>query len=188
MRVALFDLDGTLADFPGQLKQDFEALMHPDEPELELDFHNDAIPYVRARLELIKKQPGWWANLPKFRLGFDILEMAKSVGYDIYISTKGPATKPAAWAEKLQWCYANIRRNIHWKMIESEEKSLVYGRVFVDDYPPYLEAWLEHRPRGLCIMPAHSYNLSFEHPNVVRYDGKNYEEVNVRLKEAYERE
>ena len=130
----------------------------------------------------------WWANLPKFRLGFDLLEMAKSVGYDIYISTKGPATKPAAWAEKLQWCYANIRRNIHWKMIESEEKSLVYGRVFVDDYPPYLKDWLKHRPRGLCVMPAHPYNLGFEHPNVVRYDGKNYKEVSDRLKEAYERE
>lgn len=188
MAIALFDLDGTLADYSGQICHDYEALRYPEEPRVELDFHEDAIPYVRARLELIKRQPRWWANLPKFKLGFDILDIAHAVGFDIYISTKGPSTKPAAWAEKLEWCHANIRRTIHWKMIVSEDKSLVYGRVFVDDWPPYLEAWLEHRPRGLCIMPAHPYNKSFEHSNVVRYDGKNYVEVAERLEEAYKRD
>jgi len=50
-------------------------------------------------------------------------------------------------------------------------KGLVYGKILVDDFPPYIEAWLKHRPRGLVIMPAHRWNEKFQHPNVLRYDG-----------------
>tara|TARA_Y100000310_G_C20512920_1_gene729762 strand:+ start:436 stop:588 length:153 start_codon:yes stop_codon:yes gene_type:complete len=49
-------------------------------------------------------------------------------------------------------------------MTITEDKGIVYGKVLVDDYPCYIKRWLENRPRGLVIMPAHSYNRDFEHP------------------------
>jgi len=38
----------------------------------------------------------------------DILEVVKEVGFAISILTKGPSTKHQAWAEKLEWCNANL--------------------------------------------------------------------------------
>lgn len=58
---------------------------------------------------------------------------------------------------------------------------LRYGAVLVDDWPEYIRRWLENRPRGLVIMPAHEHNAGFNHPNVVRYDGTNKDEVKARM-------
>lgn len=57
------------------------------------------------------------------------------------------------------------------------DKGLVYGVALYDDYPRYIEAWLEHRPRGLVVMPANASNKHFSHPNVIRYDGTTLAEV-----------
>jgi len=72
---------------------------------------------------------------------------------------------------------------------------MVYGRALVDDWPPYVEAWLEYRPRGLVIMPDRPWNQGFSHPNVVRALGDpesgrntNKEEIITRLQHAAERE
>jgi len=56
----------------------------------------------------------------------------------------------------------------------TEDKGLVYGKVLVDDWPPYIERWLTWRPRGLVIMPARRWNATFTHPQVLRYEfGRN---------------
>ena len=49
----------------------------------------------------------------------------------------------------------------------THDKGLVYGKVLFDDYPPYIERWLEHRPRGKVLMLETPYNRSFSHPNVL---------------------
>jgi hypothetical protein len=36
-------------------------------------------------------------------------------------------------------------------------------------------------------MPAHEYNKDFKHPNVIRYDGTNIEEVKERLISQFNR-
>src|SRR5581483_6811567 len=61
------------------------------------------------------------------------------------------------------------------------------GVALYDDYPPYVEAWLRHRPRGLVVMPAHEHNRDFRHPNVVRYDGTNLAEVERAMRVALAR-
>lgn len=71
--------------------------------------------------------------------------------------------------------------------IVGRDKGGTYGRVLVDDYPKYVKDWLKHRPRGLVIMPAHSYNEGFTHPNVIRHDGTNNNLVRMYLQAAYDR-
>jgi 5'-nucleotidase len=66
-------------------------------------------------------------------------------------------------------------------------KSLVYGTFLYDDYLPYMEAWLKHRPRGLGIMPVTRSNRDFRHPQVVKWDGTNFDEVKRALTAAYAR-
>ena len=80
-----------------------------------------------------------------------------------------------------------LRRDTMNIDIVGRDKGGTYGRVLVDDYPKYLADWLKHRQRGLAIMPAHSYNEGFTHPNVIRYDGTNKAEVYDALRAAYER-
>ena len=62
----------------------------------------------------------------------------------------------------------------------TQDKSFTYGRVLVDDWPDYVTSWLEHRPRGLVVMPAHPWNVDFNHPNVIRYDGSEHNRKDVR--------
>jgi hypothetical protein len=65
---------------------------------------------------------------------------------------------------------------------------MVYGRVLVDDWIPYGQAWLEWRPRGLLVLPAHAWNAGFEHPNAIRFDSPvNSAAVLARLIRAFER-
>ena len=129
---------------------------------------------------MIKNQTGWWANLPTFDLGWDIYHVLHELGFNIHVLTKGPRSSINAWSEKVVWCEKHLV-DTRDSITITGDKGLVYGKVLVDDYPGYMNDWLEHRPRGLGIMPAHHYNKGYEHPNVVRYDGNNLEEVRSRL-------
>lgn len=172
-QIALFDMDGTLCDYNKALKKDMEEIKSPTEilPET---FYNTEKTYLKKRVDLIRSKPGWWENLEKFKRGFDVLKITKKLGFQTYILTKGPTEKSKAWEEKVNW----IRKNIpDAKITITEDKGIIYGRILVDDYPLYIKRWLENRPRGLVIMPAHDYNKNFKHPNVIRYDGKNKKEI-----------
>ena len=98
--------------------------------------------------------------------------------------TKGPLSSPNAWSEKVEWCKEHLPDA---DVTISQNKALVYGRVLVDDYPPYFLPWLEHRPRGLVVCVAHPWNAEAAHPNVIRYTGENLDEVRARLRRAWER-
>lgn len=186
-QVALFDLDGSLCDFEKALRAGLKSLAAPDEPELPEDLWSmERYEYIRNRMRLIKSQPGFWLNLERMAPGIDVFYAAKHVGFDTQILTKGPASIPNAWMEKVQWCQRNlpaIDTDIHIVM----NKGLVFGKVLYDDFPEYMMAWLEHRPRGLGIMPPRSCNKDFSHPNVIKYDGSNLQQVVEALHVAYER-
>jgi len=183
--IALFDMDGTLTDYDGQLIIDLKKIASPKDPPLDTtDIHKEG-GYLEARRHVITSQSGWWLKLKKFKLGFDILELCKEIGFEIVILTKGPSTKFNAWSEKIEWCNKYLP-NIAGVTI-TNDKGLVYGKVLVDDFPDYIEAWLKHRPRGLVVMPAHEFNKSFKHPNVVRYDGTNLDEVRTQLIKQFNR-
>lgn len=185
-KIALFDMDDSLFDYNGQLKKDLQKIASPNEPPIgNLDHGNTG--YLEARRHMITSQVGWFRNLPRFQLGWDILEMVTKIGYKRIICTKGPNSKPAAWTEKLLCCQEQLGELMDGIIITSD-KGLIYGRVLVDDFPDYIEGWLKYRPRGLVIMPAHPKNASFTHPNVIRYDGTNKEEVYDALKKAFDRE
>lgn len=189
-KVILFDMDGTLADYDAAMLRDLSKLAANNSlAEMPYNIYDKDIPeWLEARMDLIKRQPGWWRNLKRYAPGFDILAMARLAGFtDIHILTKGPKSKPQAWAEKLEWCQEHLAS---WdvQVTITENKGLMYGRVLVDDYPPYAEAWLAHRPRGIVIMPTNKNNQTFTHPRVRHYrnevDNRDTYEI---LLEAYNR-
>ncbi len=190
MSIAWFDMDGSLFDYEGHLRNSLKELASPDEQSHldERDLHSleDAFPYLKARMNLIKSVPGWWRSMPVLQNGFDVFKAAQSIGFDCRILTKGPKSQAQAWMEKVECCQHHFGNDIAVSIVSS--KGETYGKVLYDDYPAYMEAWLKHRPRGLGIMPTTEYNKHFEHPNVVHYNGNNLQEVVNALQNAFNRE
>lgn len=181
----LFDLDGTLCDHTGALLRDLEKIQSPTDPPISR--YNDNEPdYIKARKKLIRSQRDWWANLETMKLGFDLYYLARSIGFRINVLTKGPWTSDYAWSEKVIWCRKHLYHDV--KITITEDKSLVYGRVLVDDYTEYVKGWLKWRPRGLVVMPLNEQNKNFKHPQVIHYDGTNLNEVLEKMTQAYNRE
>jgi len=181
--IALFDLDSTLCDYSKSMAKEYNEILSPGEEPFK-DFRKNLPSYIENRIRLIRNQPGWWRNMEKFQLGFDILEIAKKLDYDIFILTKAPKRHKNAWTEKVEWCKIHVPEA---QITITDKKGLIYGKVLVDDYPPYIEEWLEHRPRGLVILPAQTWNKDFSHPNVIRYDGTNLDLVKKAMEIAKKR-
>lgn len=173
--IALIDLDGTMADMDGALRAAMEKLRSPSEPSYEDRYSGGTEPaYIEARRKMIQRVPGFWRNLRPIREGFEVVGELRALGFGLHVLTKGPRSSPNAWSEKVEWCAEHLP---DVNVTITADKSLVYGRVLVDDYPPYFEGWLVVRPRGLVICIAHPWNEEYapggtkEHPNVFRYNG-----------------
>jgi 5'-nucleotidase len=177
--IALIDMDGTVADFDGAMRRGLDLLAAPGEaPQIGKDGRYVDLPYVRARRKLIRSKPGFWRSLEPYKPGFDILNVLKSLNFKCYVLTKGPKNEPAGWMEKVEWCRFHLP---DVPVIITEDKSLSYGKVLVDDWSEYYLGWLTHRPRGLVIAPAHPWNKDETHPQVIRYDGTNIDIIRERL-------
>lgn len=183
--VALFDMDETLCDYSGQLSKDMRKLMSPGEKEFDGNLTN-APEHIQKRADMIKSQQEWWENLPRLQLGFDLLKEAQNMGYRIMILTQGPTRYPAAWAGKKVWIEKNVGSDVDITI--TRDKSLVYGKVLVDDWLPYVENWLKWRKNGLAVMPGNELNANLSLPNnVIRYDGTNIEQVRFAMEVQFAR-
>jgi 5'-nucleotidase len=183
--IGLFDLDGSLANYDQAVLEGLNALKAPDEPPVADLRHAYDLPHIKARIELICRQPNWWFNLEPIPMGFQVLKLAREIGFQIHVLTQGPKTKPLAWKEKVEWCQKHLGPDIDIHI--TRNKGMVYGKFLYDDYPDYMLRWLEHRPRGLGIMPVNRANQDFRHPQVVRWDGTNLDELSERLRAAHRR-
>ena len=184
--IALFDMDGTLCDYDKSLSIEMEKLRCPSEPAFTSPLSDDAPIYIKARADLIRSSEEWWENLPRLNLGFDIWSIAEELGYRRMILTQGNRKNPYSWSGKKKWIDKNLGEDTDITI--TRDKGLVYGKVLVDDFPKYIERWLEWRPRGLVIMPDNLLNKEFEHPQVIRYQGNNIEEVRTAMEKAKLRE
>lgn len=186
-KIALFDMDGSLANFDDAMRNGLEAMRAPQEPPIPDDLWDmEKMPHIAERMRLIKSEPSWWRKLGRIDEGFQVMTWAREIGYHIDILTKGPAAHPMGWAEKMQWCQDHVEKPFDTHI--TQNKGLVYGTMLYDDFPDYVLAWLEHRPRGLVIMPYTRSNEEFCHPQVLRWDGTNGGMVRFAMRQAFLRE
>ncbi len=181
--IALFDLDGTLADFDAGMQQRLAELRSPGEDPTADETAFEDVPHVKARRRLIKAQPGFWRELATIPLGFQLLEEARAQRFLCQILSKSPRKIPTAAGEKIEWCVKHVP---DLPIVLSEDKGLVYGKLLCDDWPEYIERWLTWRPRGLVVAVAQRWNLGIDKrfsKSVVRYDGMNFAYVRERMQE-----
>lgn len=183
-QIALFDMDGTLCEYEYQLRHDLNQIAGPNERKIENLFEEECFEeHIQNRIDLIRSQPGWWRDLVPIWDNFQLLHLCKRIGFDIRILTKGPAHSDNAWTEKFQWCQERVVPIVPTLQVTvTQDKGMVYGKLLVDDYPEYMDQWLKWRPRGLGIMPARNYNVDYKHPNVIRFDGTNINEVEKAIR------
>jgi len=190
--IALVDLDGTLADFDSGLKEGLRPLISPWEHGLinydRLPYGDAAPDWLRARIELVKRQPGFWRGLRRIDDGFKVLEMIIAAGFETSILTKSPRKNHRSRSEKAEWCEEHVP---DLPVTIGHDKGLVYGRVLFDDYPEFAKAWLEHRPNGVVLMLDSPLNRGFSHPQAVRvmrpFDDSVRETVAAALERARKR-
>lgn len=160
--IALIDMDGTVADYDGALRANLQAMRSPTEPLLTpSDFvRHDEPMWMTVRRKAITGFPGFWRGLPELELGMMLVELIKKMGMRTCILTKGPPNRSSfAWAEKVEWCREHLPGS---DIVITEDKGLVYGKLLVDDWPEYIEAWLRNRPRGVVLVPAQGWNENIE--------------------------
>ena len=167
--VALLDLDSSLVDYEGRLRERLLETVSPMEAEW---FHQHADnlwssppAWLKARTRFIKHEPGFWLGLSVIPFGMELYRLLGEQGYKRIILTKGPRKNPAAWAEKVRWCEQHVPDA---GITITHSKDLVYGRILYDDWPEYILSWLEWRPRGKVLMLDADYNRHLQHPNVLR--------------------
>jgi hypothetical protein len=169
-------MDDTLFDHNGQLLSDLEKLRSPNEPKIE-EYQIFNLPdYLIERSRKIRSSKEWWANLPKFKLGWDILGLTEELNIKKEILTRSNLKNPNMWIGKVECIVKNFGTQMPLT-ITSSCKSRHYGRILVDDFPKYCFSWLKYRSHGLVIMPAHSYNQEVMHPQIIRYDGTNLDQI-----------
>lgn len=189
--IALIDMDGTIADYEFGLRNGIAPFVR--EEDLKWDVHDPNRPeYLRRLSKYIRTRNGFWEELPVIDAGMKIAIALGMAGFDIHILTKGPFGSINAWTEKVSWCKKNL--NPHFGTLGKDygisitsDKGLVYGKVLFDDYVPYCKRWLEWRPRGLVIQLETAQNKDWNHPNVIRYNGENFEEVREKIMQAKNR-
>jgi 5'(3')-deoxyribonucleotidase len=149
-KVALVDMDGTLCDFRGALDRDVARVMNGRGAAVKVPAC-----VVQEVEYLIRGQAGWYRNLKPLPLGFEIVRMLQEIGFRIMIMTKSSKESKNAWSEKVAWIAEHLPEA---DVTVTQDKSLVYGRVLVDDYPSHFLKWMEHRPRGIVVMPLQAWN------------------------------
>jgi 5'-nucleotidase len=176
--LALIDLDGTIADYNTKMDKELARLVAPGETGVKGE-------YLENRRKLISSRPGFYLNLKPLKLGFEVLDLVRTIGFELVVLTKASVDVPNSWSEKVQWAQKYLPDA---SITISQTKELVYGRVLVDDWPEYYEAWLQNRPKGLVIAVAHPHNdKPTKDPRIIRYDGTNLAQVEEALIKAYNR-
>ena len=184
-------MDGTLCDYAGGLANSFNMIAHELEPQYKAsdfgDLDNEP-DWMYARRKFITSQGYWWLHLNELRSGIWLYKRSIDIGFQPVVCTKGPYDKPEAWSNKMLWCRQHLPGDSTSVTI-TEDKSLIYGSILVDDWPDYIRSWLRVRPRGLVIMPAQSWNKDYEHSRVFRFTNSKADQRHATciLKQVYQR-
>jgi 5'(3')-deoxyribonucleotidase len=181
--IALFDMDGTIADFDEGIRRSLEPMYGPDEERFTSFW--EVPDHIEARMEVIKNTGGWWRELPPIEIGIALLKAAQEIGYEVHILTQGPRNRTQAWKEKVEW----VREYLGDVDITiTRNKGLVYGKILVDDYPDYMLKWLRYRRNGLGIMPDYNNDNTFEHDQVLKLNNNTFSDVVKAMENIYERD
>jgi 5'(3')-deoxyribonucleotidase len=182
VKTALFDMDETLCDTWGQTIKDLSPYFSK-EILVGINLYDESLPLeIRNKIKEIRNRAGWWRTLPTIESGMQLWQYMRGLGFETALASKGPYLQPHAWGEKFQW-QKEILPEADEILISSKNKNRVDGDVLVDDWPKYVLGFLENHKKSVAIIPERPYNLDFQHPRAIHYDGKNFKQIEQFLGE-----
>jgi len=172
-KIAIVDMDNTLVDYTEGMRLEYDALCSPNEENYEAAkkrYEGKEWPdHLWQRIQTIYGRVDWWYNLEPLSVGFEIVEVLKSRGYEIHVGTSGPSDHPRSWMEKYQWVKDFFPKAdaVHI----TRDKSILGGQILVDDWPDYITKWQDYNHGGFVVVPAHHYNKHLTmQTDVLRYE------------------
>lgn len=88
-KIALFDMDGTLANYDEGVRHGLAKISSPTDPPITVH-DRAAAPWLVERLNMVRHQRDWWLNLGVLEQNMRVLRAAQEIGFKIHILTKGP--------------------------------------------------------------------------------------------------
>ena len=137
--IVLIDLDGVVADW--QLM--FDSLIETHIPELEI-LRNEQITQFkaqelypveyRAKIADLMLMPGFYRNLDPIEGAVEVVKRLADK-YTVFFCTAPLGGHETCASEKIQWVKHYFGDELSKRMVITDDKTLVYGDVLIDDRP-----------------------------------------------------
>lgn len=173
----LVDQDGVLANYDKRLIE-IVAAEYPEEQrfsESELTLFNTHLLYSPANqmaIDRIALRRGFFENLEPVNGAVEALHDLLSSGFDVRICTAPKKRYKYCVPEKLAWIEKHLGRDFSLRTILTRDKTLVRGRVLIDDKP---EVRGVAEPEWEHVLYDRPYNRSVTGKR--RLNWQNYREV-----------
>jgi 5'-nucleotidase len=138
--IILVDQDDTLADFDGRFLELWRA-RYPAAPFVSPDqrrnfYLRDDYPAEHSdRLSEIYAAPGFFRNLPPIAGGLEAVQQMLALGHDVRICTAPLDQYEHCVLEKFQWIEQHLGHEFVRRIVLTYDKTLVRGRILIDDRP-----------------------------------------------------
>jgi 5'-nucleotidase len=138
--VVLVDQDGVLADFDGEFLRRWrdnnpEYAFLPLSERSNFYIYQDYPNELMQEVELIYNSPGFIASLPPIPGGLESIIEMKKAGYNVKICTAQIPGNHVCLIEKQDWIARNLGEKWLEDLIISNDKTLIYGDILIDDKP-----------------------------------------------------
>lgn len=163
MRI-LVDVDDTVSDFEGSLRQLLECY-----PELKDRYKADSWDWFRKdhKVEAVCEEAladwGFWRQLPLLSGAGEGIAYLRSQGHELMWCTM-PYKKCFGWADaRREWLEEKLQINLYKEpliTVSGGEKYLVRATTIIDDKVPFVEAW-EKKNNSIGFVIAASTNVGY---------------------------
>ena len=150
MKTVLVDMDNTIANHNERLFYDMKKHLPDDFDFSTIDTTPDGSnpKWIESIMDSIRLKPGWWESLEPIQKNLDFVYRLSEKNR-IVIATKGPKSKPLAWAEKLLWCQRNLI--FEFDIAVTTDKSFIAGDLLFDDAVSSVCGWIDRNKDGHVV-------------------------------------
>jgi 5'-nucleotidase len=158
--IVLFDMDDAMADTSEYLYENLRK-KHPSVlefkmPRKKFDIKDEYSPENLVKVESVLYSPDFQLSIPPVKGSLDAVREIHERGHGILFCSAPHRVYETCVAQKYQWLENYLGRSFARKLILTEDKTLIYGDLLIDDKPEIVG--LRSSPSWEHILFSASYN------------------------------